>query len=145
MYHKGVKNMRRKCVLYISAFATIIIVFFCSSCNNDIPFNSKRWNNPAQNDDLELRCRYNMVNDLIQKKLLVGKNKNQIIKLLGEDTEVVEEIKPNELAYTILIDYGFDIDPVKMVYLVICLKNSKYHSHHFRTYKNGKWTISSDI
>jgi hypothetical protein len=59
-----------------------------------------------------------MAQNLIDNETLIGKSKKEIIELLGT-SENLSEVESNELYYATEVDYGWDIDPVKLEYFVI--------------------------
>jgi len=60
-----------------------------------------------------------MAKDLVNQKLLLGKSRQEIVKMLGEP-ERYTDIKANEMFYLIREDYpSFGIDPQRRDHLVI--------------------------
>lgn len=62
----------------ILVFLFSLILFSCSSESEK--FDSNEWKNDAEG-------RYRMVENLVESKLLIGKYKEEVIELLGPDTE----------------------------------------------------------
>ncbi len=65
-----------------------------------------------------------MAQDVIDTKMLVGMSKQDVIKILGE-AENYLNVESNKLHYTIEVDYGWDIDPVKIEYLIVALNSNE--------------------
>jgi len=84
------------------------------SCQNDIPFNSEKWNEKGIDWQLS-DTREKMISDLISSDTLLGMNSDQIIKLLGEP----EFEKEKSLEYLIREKYSWNIDPDYIKYLII--------------------------
>lgn len=62
--------------------------------------------------------RHRMVNDLLNRYLSPGKlSRTQVIALLGEPEEGNDV--ENQISYWLNEEYGWDIDPVKIEYLII--------------------------
>lgn len=94
------------------------ILFSCLilflSCQNDIPFNSEKWNEKGIDWQLS-DTREKMISDLISSDTLLGMNSDEIIKLLGEP----EFEKEKSLEYLIREKYSWNIDPDYIKYLII--------------------------
>lgn len=95
--------MRTKILILISSLLTI-------SCGkNEIKFNELTWN---ERDDMFYKNRELMVNDLMENQLHKGMKYKELLEMLG-NPENYENLKPNTIAYEIMVDYGSDIDPVE--------------------------------
>ena len=57
-----------------------------------------------------------MVKDLLDNHKLTGRTKRSIIDLLGE-ADLIDSVEGN-VSYQVLLDFGWDIDPVHTKYLV---------------------------
>ena len=78
-------------------FILVFLIFLCS-CGNDskpLKFDSDTWKAGTQIE------RGNMSTDLIESRLLIGKNKIQIIELLGPPKD---SMKTN---FHYLVDFGY--------------------------------------
>lgn len=89
-------------------FASLMI-----ACTRSLPFDKERWS--AKNDIGGYPWRADMLNDLEAKQILDGKHVRDAIGLLGAP----DFTEGNERLWTITIDYGMDIDPVYLKYLVV--------------------------
>lgn len=94
----------------------IFIVVFLSSCKRQEKFDKQKWNVKS---DMEYPFRNNMLNDLTSNYKLAGMSYAQIINLL--DSPDFKE--NNKLGYTILEDYGQDIDPIRGKNLIFTMSN----------------------
>ncbi len=56
--------------------------------------------------------RENMVQDLIKNHLEKGMKLKKVVELLGEPTNYQNK-KNNEIYYEIMVDYGWNIDPME--------------------------------
>jgi outer membrane protein assembly factor BamE (lipoprotein component of BamABCDE complex) len=72
-------------------------------------FDQTKWN---KNIDGIYEYRENMVADLMQNHLKNGMDYKKVIELLGEP-ENYHNKKTNEIIYEIMVDYGWNIDPVE--------------------------------
>ena len=93
---------RISCVLFLLLLLT--------SC--DQKFEKSGW---VYKDDMEYPKRRRMVNDLVENYKLKGMTYSQITNLLGNGENGQSE--KNKLFYDIIVNYGFDIDPVYIKYL----------------------------
>ncbi len=67
-----------------NSIVLIFLTIFFSCCNdNRIEFNSKKWKK-AENYEQNWALRWDMSDDLINNYDLIGKDTNQIFKLLGK-------------------------------------------------------------
>lgn len=85
-------------VLYIGV---IIIWFFSISYYPNIDFNKHEW-------ESNIEERYKMSKDIIQSELLIGKTKDEVVELLGNDYYKYDD---NRIAYHLGFVPGFSIDP----------------------------------
>ncbi len=101
--------MRQKTV--VVTLISCISLFLCfTSCNDkasELKFDKVKWNE-KEDPAFPPSARVRMLNDLTTNNKLVGLKYSQLIEFLG---------RPNyrdssSLAYTIIEDYGADIDPV---------------------------------
>ncbi|CAM3153324.1 hypothetical protein PASE110613_17875 [Paenibacillus sediminis] len=91
-------------------------------------FEHEKWIDAEEHASWKMRKA--MAQDLINRQILDNKNRNQIVDLLGEP-EVFSDVPENEMYYTIEEDYGHDIDPIKLEYLVVKLQtNEKVESYY---------------
>jgi len=90
-------------------FFLLIFMLTFFSCN-DQKYNKNKWVN---DDPLFYRARRNMVNDIIDSKMLDNKFTNDVIALIGKPnwTDTTNTGKMKRMNYTVQISYGFDIDP----------------------------------
>lgn len=85
-------------------------ILLLSSCGpKEIEFDESKWN---ERFDGYYEYRENMVKDLMQNHLRKGMHYNKVIDLLGEP-ENYQNNKPNEIIYEIMVDYGWNIDPME--------------------------------
>lgn len=94
----------------INKLAFLAILFVISSCaKTDVKFNKQLWN---KNFDGFYEHRENMVNDLLKSHLKKGMTYEELTDLIGEPQNY-ENLKNNTITYSIMEDYGWDIDPVE--------------------------------
>jgi outer membrane protein assembly factor BamE (lipoprotein component of BamABCDE complex) len=72
-------------------------------------FDKKKWN---EKDDMFYAYREKMVSDLMTNHLKKGMTYNEVLSLLGNSENYQNEV-PNTIAYEIMVDYGWNIDPQK--------------------------------
>lgn len=88
-----------------------LIIFMAISC--DKKFNSDEWKNTnltsLDNVINKNNNRNLMINDLVESKLLVGKNSKEVKNLLG--TPDFKDTLKRTFSYETFEDFGTDIDP----------------------------------
>jgi hypothetical protein len=104
--------MKKK--LLIFAFA---LIFF--SCNGEMKFDSKKWNDFEDNNTFEYRNA--MLNDLLNNYHLKGRNINEMGKIFGKIKENDFNKSENLLIFDVLQEWS-GIEPVYNKYL-----NLKYN------------------
>lgn len=110
----------KKTVLKFYLFFLIITLFINTSCeSNEIKFDKSKWNERV--DGIYL-YREKMATDLIANHLQKGMTYREIEELLG-NPEVYSNLGDNLIAYAIMVDFGWDIDPVETKTLIIELTN----------------------
>ena len=72
-------------------------------------FYKSKWN---EKFDGFYEYRENMVKDLMQNHLKKGMEYKKVIGLLGEP-ENYHNKEPNEIIYEVMVDYGWNIDPME--------------------------------
>lgn len=99
---------------------TFAFSLFLVSCGvEQKKFDKKTWNDM---DDIMYANRESMISDLMKNHLRKGMTYTEVVDLIGKP-ENDENIKPNIIAYEIMVNYGWDIDPVKGKTLYIELTN----------------------
>jgi hypothetical protein len=93
-----------------------LIVLFVLSCSSEIPFDRRKWN---EKDDLFYKYRMAMLNDLVEHQLKTKMKREEVLNLLGPSIPYTDVSEAEELVYEIYEDYGMDIDPVEIQYLMI--------------------------
>jgi hypothetical protein len=100
-------------------FVFITLCFaFLTSCQQE--FDSKKWDISI---DGTYPHREKMVDNLVERHGLKGKTVQEITDLLGVPDNYYDH-NPYEMTYQIVVDYGFNIDPVYSKYLVLYLDDS---------------------
>jgi hypothetical protein len=94
--------MRKLNILFCVFFVLILI-----SCNKKFDKGGWNYSGPDIGDLKEYPNRNKMVDDLLENHTIKGLTIKQVFDLLGET-----EMENNTINYTILIDFGSDIDPV---------------------------------
>ncbi len=97
----------KKIMILLLTFVGLSFLMFSCSDNKQVKFDKNKWNERAD-PAFPPPYRSKMIQDLTTNHKLVGLKYSQLIELLGE---------PNfndstSLVYTIIVDYGHDIDPV---------------------------------
>lgn len=89
---------------------TFIFSLFFASCGvEQKKFDKNTWNDM---DDIMYANRESMISDLMENHLRQGMTYKEVVELLGKP-ENYANIKSNTIGYEIMVDYGWDIDPVK--------------------------------
>lgn len=94
-----------------------VFLFLFLSCTQRTEFNKEKWNDKV---DITYTNRDAMLHDLTTNYKLVGLSYNQLTELLG-NPQNYGHADSTELYYTVVEDYGWDIDPVYMKYLVFTI------------------------
>lgn len=97
----------------------LILIVICSffSCNKNTKFESDKWKQGG-GENLLSEMRMNMVDDLIDSKVLLNKNQSEIYELLGSPEPVNAYSQPNTKFYPVMEKYNWNVDP-ELIYLEI--------------------------
>jgi outer membrane protein assembly factor BamE (lipoprotein component of BamABCDE complex) len=88
----------------------LIVITLLSSCGvKDMEFEKSKWN---ERFDGFYEYRENMVQDLMENHLEKGMELKNVVKLLGEPGNYHNK-EENEIIYEIMVDYGWNIDPME--------------------------------
>jgi len=80
------------------------------SCGvKEMEFEKSKWNDRF---DGFYEYRENMVQDLMENHLAKGMELKKVVELLGEPGNYQNK-KDNEITYEIMVDYGWNIDPME--------------------------------
>lgn len=98
-------------------FSLLVLIVLCS-CHSQQKFDPNKWQE-KEDPAFPPAARNAMLNDLLKNYKLEQKTYTELTTLLGEpdNTSLIS------VSYTIIEDYGHDIDPVYIKYLVIDLKS----------------------
>ena len=102
--------------------STILILLFplCTGCiDNQITFDKTKWNTY---DDGFFPYREMMISDLMSNHLKNGMTYEEVNSLLGTPTNF-DQLEVNTFGYTVMEDYGWNIDPVETKTLWLTLSN----------------------
>lgn len=100
----------------------LLLLSIClTGCARSMPFEKDGWQKKYDGD---YPNRDAMVQDLLDNYKLTGLTTHSITDLLGEEDhiELVEKPRTNSrtyMTYQVLVDFGWDIDPVYTKYLVL--------------------------
>ena len=95
-----------------------LLAVFIQSCKSDTRFESNKWKKGG-GENISLDIRYNMVNDLINSKVLLNKNDIEIMELIGESEMRQNSNDTNKKYYLVQKKHSWNIDPDEMIYLEI--------------------------
>ena len=84
-------------------------------------FNHDKWIKAKETAYWDIRKK--MAQNLLENQTLVGKQKQEVFEILGT-AERFSDVKSSELYYTIELNYGSDIDPIKIEYRIISLDSN---------------------
>ena len=94
----------------------IFCLCFLGSCGAEqLDFEKSRWNESV---DGFYKYRESMAKDLMENHLEIGMTFHQLTDLIGQP-ENFANLKENTIGYTLMEDYGRDIDPVETKTLMI--------------------------
>ena len=89
---------------------TIITLIQLSSCGvKEMEFEKSKWN---ERFDGFYEYRENMVQDIMENHLEKGMELKKVVELLGEPDNS-QNRRENEIIYEIMVDYGWNIDPME--------------------------------
>ncbi|AOW18411.1 hypothetical protein LPB03_13525 [Polaribacter vadi] len=110
------------------------ILFLSTNCGiKETEFNKQKWNDQT---DGFYENRKNMVKDLLKNHLTKGMKYSQLTELIGEP-ENYANLKDNTVAYRIMENYGWNIDPIETKILKIELtKDSLVKKYKIEHWKN---------
>jgi hypothetical protein len=94
----------------ILTFISLLLV----SCSYNRSFDSEEWKERGVDWQLA-ENREEMVTDLVSSDTLIGLNRTQIIKLLGEPERSSEQ----EMKFLIIEKYAWNVDPEYIKYLIV--------------------------
>ncbi len=100
----------------------LLLLSIClTSCDQSKPFEKDGWQKKL---DWDYPNRNAMVQDLLDNHKLTGLSTRSVNDLLGEENRVDLLERPdtngrNYMTYQVLMDFGWDIDPVHTKYLVL--------------------------
>jgi len=95
----------------------LLVLSIClTGCDRSIPFEKDGW---QKRSDFIYPLRDAMVQDLIGNHQLIGLTTRQVRDLLGDADHTELGEKPNCVTYKVLLDFGWDIDPVHTKDLVL--------------------------
>lgn len=124
------KYMKNK---YITIFIILILCLFILVIWYNryltVDFNHDIWISALEDEAWSTRKK--MAQNLIDKKTLIGKSKKEIIEMLGS-SDHLPDVAGNELYYTTEVDYGWDIDPVRIEYFIISFDSQERVIRAFR-------------
>ncbi|CAL65839.1 hypothetical protein [Christiangramia forsetii] len=94
----------------------LIIITQLSSCGvKEMEFDKSKWN---ERFDGFYEYRENMIQDLMENHLKKGMKLRKVVELLGEPGNYQNE-ETNEITYEIMVDYGWNIDPMEVKELYV--------------------------
>ena len=94
----------------------LFCLWFLVSCGTEqLDFEKSKWNESV---DGFYQYRESMAKDLMENHLKKGMTYQQLTNLIGE-SENFANLKPNTIGYTLMEDYGWDIDPVETKTLMV--------------------------
>lgn len=96
------RNIKTKMIFLLITLALI-------ACENNSTFNKSGW--LQKKEPVGYKYRANMLKDLIENHKIKGIKYSELIDLLGAPENYADE-KSNTITYSIVVEYGFNIDPV---------------------------------
>jgi outer membrane protein assembly factor BamE (lipoprotein component of BamABCDE complex) len=96
--------------------ALLLFSICLTSCDRSIPFEKNGW---QKKSDFVYPKRDAMVQDLMDNHKLVGLTTREVRDLLGSPDYTELGDKPNWMTYQVVLDFGWDIDPVHTKDLVL--------------------------
>ena len=109
---------KRKMKVWIKRILILSIICSSLSCEKNEKFKSEKWKQGG-GENLLTEMRWNMTNDLINSKILVGKNQTEIHELLGNPEPVNTYSESDTKFYPVMEKYEWNVDPDELIYLEI--------------------------
>nr|WP_321290144.1 hypothetical protein [uncultured Sunxiuqinia sp.] len=106
-----------------------LAIIFLFSCNRDVKFNSEEWKK-AGGENITTDKRSTMVNDLIEREILLNKTEPEILKMIGYPSRLHGQEIDSIKYFAVQEYYSWgDIDPKEMTFLKIIFgKDGKSNS-----------------
>ncbi|OAS18658.1 hypothetical protein [Paenibacillus oryzisoli] len=124
---RNLSTNRGKFLGFVIAASILLIIIGCNE--KKLAFDQDTW--VEAKDNGSWRPRQKMAQYLIEQQTLIGKDRNEVIQLLGKP-EAYENVPSNEMYYTIDLYYGLDIDPARIEYLIFSLDSNNRVSKYVR-------------
>ncbi|GGW55997.1 hypothetical protein GCM10008085_04260 [Winogradskyella epiphytica] len=118
---------------WIKRILVLSIVCLSFSCGKQEKFDSGKWKQGG-GENLLTEMRLKMTDDLINSKILVGKNQTEIHELLGNSEQVNTYTEPSTEFYPVMEKYKWNVDPDELIYLEIRF-NKKDLAEDIKIYK----------
>lgn len=115
--------------VFIFLILCLLIAGIWYKSNSTMSFNHDKWISALENESWSARKK--MAQDLIDKKTLIGNSKKEIIEMFGT-SENLSDVDSNEIYYATEVDYGWDIDPVRIEYLIISFDSQERVNSAYR-------------
>lgn len=110
----------KRTLLGIKYIAIIFILFFSSCSFNQEKYNKQKWN--LKDDVGYYSYREPMLKDLLENHKIKGLNITELEKLFGKIE--IDSSNKKEVFFNVVVDFGWDIDPVYTKDLIIILDNN---------------------
>ncbi len=118
---------------WIKKILILSIVCLSFSCGKQEKFESGKWKQGG-GENLLTEIRLNMTDDLINSKILVGKNQTEIQELLGNPEPVNTYSESDTKFYPVMEKYKWNVDPDELIYLEISF-NKEGSAENIKVYK----------
>jgi|GEM_PF-2393973 len=118
---------------WIKRILILSIVSLTFSCGKQEKFESGKWKKGG-GENLLTEIRLNMTDDLINSKILVGKNETEIQELLGNPEPVNTYLESDTKFYPVMEKYKWNVDPDELIYLEISF-NKEGSAENIKIYK----------
>ncbi|TAJ13470.1 hypothetical protein DMA11_08630 [Marinilabiliaceae bacterium JC017] len=105
--------------LKLSIVITLLLIGLVACKQRNEKFDKRLW---SERTDMFYDHREKMVVDLMENYLQKGMTYSTLIELIGEP-ENYAHIDSNTIGYEIMVDYGWNIDPIEEKTLLIELSN----------------------
>ena len=123
----------RKMKFWIKGILILSIICSSLSCEKNEKFESEKWKQGG-GENLLTEMRWNMTNDLINSKILIGKNQTEIQELLGNPELVNTYSESDTKFYPIMEKYKWNVYPDELIYLEIRF-NKESLAENIKVYK----------
>lgn len=101
-----------------------------------MPYEEQKWN--SKDKEIEWKHRPKLARELVNKNLLIGKTRAEIVEMLREEN--ISNSDKSIVKYELEQIYSLNIDPIAIEYLKLTFdKENKVEKAEIEFHKTGDW------